>query len=53
MVVGGLCGAQNGGASWAAELWERIRDGWQGGWTQLMLFLQTPAEGDTHTCDGA
>lgn len=48
MVVGGLYGAENGGACWAAELRERVGDGRQGGWTQLLLFLQAPAEGDTH-----
>lgn len=49
VVVRGLRGAENGGASWAAELRERVGDGWQGGWTQLLLFLQAPAEGDIHT----
>lgn len=49
MVVRGLYGAQNRGSSWAAELRERVGDGWQRGWTQLVLFLQVPAEGDTHS----
>ena len=49
VVVGGLHGAKNGGACWAAELRERVGDGRQGGRTQQMLFLQAPAEGDTHT----
>lgn len=52
MVVRGLCWAENRGASWAAELRERVGDGWQGGWTQLLLFLQAPAEGDTRTHHG-
>lgn len=47
MVVRGLDGAENGGARWAAELGERVGDGWQRGRTQLMLLLQAPAGGDT------
>lgn len=49
MVVRGLYRAENRGTCWAAELRERVGDSRQGGWTQLMLFLQAPAEGDTHT----
>lgn len=49
VVLRGLYGAEHRGACWAAELRERVWDGWQGGWTQLLLFLQAPAEGDTHT----
>lgn len=49
LVVGGLDGAENRRACRAAELWERVGDGWQRGWTELLLFLQAPAEGDTHT----
>lgn len=49
MVVGGLNGAEDGGAGRAAQLGERVGDGRQGGRAQQMLFLQTPAEGDTHT----
>ena len=49
MVVTGLYGAEDRGACRAAELGERVGNGWQGGWTQLLLFLQAPAEGDTHS----
>lgn len=49
VIVGGLRGAEDGGACGAAEFRERVWDGWQGGWTQLLLFLQAPAEGDKHT----
>lgn len=49
MVVGGLYGAENRGACWAAEFRERVGYGRQGGRTQLVFFLQAPAEGDTHT----
>lgn len=52
MVVRGLRGAHHRGARWAAELRERVGDGWQGGRTQLMLFLKAPAEGDTHFHQG-
>jgi len=54
VVVGGLNGAEDGGAGRAAQLGERVGDGRQGGRAQQMLFLQTPAEGDTHThyCHG-
>lgn len=48
MLVRALRGAENRGACGAAELRERVGNGRQGGWTQLLLFLQAPTEGDTH-----
>lgn len=49
MDVRSLRGAGEWGTCGAAELRERVRDGWQRGRAQLVLFLQAPAEGDIRT----
>lgn len=51
MDVRSLRGAGERGTCGAAELREGVRDGRQRGRTQLVLFLQAPAEGDIHTSE--
>lgn len=48
MDVRSLRGARERGTRGAAEFRERVGDGRQRGRTQLVLFLQAPAEGDIH-----
>lgn len=49
VVVAGLRGAENGGVRGAAEFRERVRDGRQRRWAQLLLFPKKPAGGDKRT----